>query len=73
MYKKKTKKNYVPTEQVIKLIGLYGSPPEDANVPLGYIWKLSKCVYGLNDASRFWYLTIKDELMKLGAGVSKYD
>ena len=31
---------------------VYLDPPKKANVPPGYIWKLSKCVYGLTDASR---------------------
>ena len=31
---------------------VYLDPPKEANVPPGYIWKLSKCVYGLTDASR---------------------
>ena len=52
---------------------VYLDPPKEANVPPGYIWKLSKCVYNLTDASRFWYLTLKEELMKSGAVVSKYD
>ena len=28
---------------------------------------MQKCVYGLADASRFWYLKFKEELIKLGA------
>ena len=52
---------------------VYLEPPKEANVPPGYIWKLSKCVFSLSDASRFWYLTLKEELLKSGAVVSKYD
>lgn len=52
---------------------VYLNPPKEANVPQGYIWKLSKCVYGLTDASRSWYLTLREELMKSGAIASKYD
>ena len=52
---------------------IYLFPPKEANVPTGYIWKLSKCVYGLTDASRSWYLTLREELVKLGATPSKYD
>ena len=37
------------------------------------IWKLNKVVYGLVDASRNWYLKVKEELSKLGAIGSKYD
>ena len=52
---------------------VYLSPPSEASVPEGYLWKLCKCAYGLSDASRTWYLTVRDELMKLGAVPSKYD
>ena len=52
---------------------VYLEPPKEAHVPPGYIWKLSKCVYGLSDASRSWYLTLREELLKSGAVVSKYD
>ena len=52
---------------------VYLDPPKEANVPLGYIWKLSKCVYRLTDAWRSWYLTLREELLKSGAVVSKYD
>ena len=52
---------------------VYLEPPKEANVPPGYIWKLSKCVYDLSDASRSWYLTLREELLKSGAVVSKYD
>ena len=52
---------------------IYFLPPKEANVPTGYIWKLSKCVYGLTDASQSWYLTLREELVKLGVTPSKYD
>ena len=31
------------------------------------VWKLNKTIYGLNDASRSWYLKLRDELLSLGA------
>ena len=37
------------------------------------MWKLQKCVYGLADACRYWYLRVKEELIKLGANVSSVD
>ena len=46
---------------------------KEANMPPGYIWKLSKWVYGLTDASRSWYPTPREELLKSEAVVSKYD
>ena len=36
------------------------------------IWKLNRTIYGLKDASRAWHLTIKAELVKLGAQISHY-
>ena len=32
----------------------------------GYVWRLKKSCYGLNDASRNWYLAIKETLNKMG-------
>ena len=52
---------------------VYLLPPPEAKCEKGKIWKLSKCVYGLSDASRSWYLTVKKELIKLGAEMSKLD
>ena len=37
------------------------------------LWELLKTVYGLNDASRTWCLCVKDEFIKFGACISKYD
>ena len=37
------------------------------------LWKLKKTVYGLADAPRMWFLTLRQELVKLGAKVSSYD
>ena len=48
-------------------------PPPEAKCESGKLWKLNKCVYGLNDASRSWYLTMKKELLSLGAEMSKLD
>lgn len=44
---------------------VYVKPPKEANT--NSIWKLKKCVYGLADASRYWYLKFREELIKLGA------
>ena len=46
-------------------------PPKEAQTDK--IWKLNKCVYGLGDASRYWYLKVREELCKLGARPSKLD
>ena len=37
------------------------------------IFGSSPSVYSLTDASKSWYLTLKEELLKSGAVVSKYD
>ena len=50
---------------------VYLRPPEEANT--NKIWKLQKYVYGLFDASWYWYLRAKEELIKLGANVSSVD
>ena len=57
-----------PIERVV-----FVEPPPEAKVPSRHIWKLLKCVYGLTDASRSWYLTVKNQLNKLGAVASKLD
>ena len=62
---------FLQSKNINRLV--YLDPPPEANVPSGYIWKLEKCVYGLTDASRSWYLTVKEELFNLGAVSSKYN
>ena len=37
------------------------------------VWSLKKCLYGLNDAPRSWYVKVKDSLISLGATQSIYD
>ena len=50
---------------------VYVRPPKEANT--SEVWKLQKCVYGLADASRFWYLKLKEKLIKLRALSSTLD
>ena len=45
---------------------VYLKPPAEAVDTGGKLWKLKKCVYGLNDAARAWYFTVRSELLKLG-------
>ena len=66
-----TKIAFLQSKELDQLV--YLVPTKEANVPPGYISKLSECVYGLTDASKSWYLTLKEELLKSGAIVSKYD
>ena len=37
------------------------------------LWKLKTTVYGSVDAARSWYMTVKEELLKLGAKMPKFD
>ena len=39
----------------------------------GFVWKLNTCVYGLNDASKTWYFSMRDGLVKLGVKPSLYN
>ena len=50
---------------------IFLKPPNEANTTK--IWKLKKCVYGLNEAARMWYLRLSKELVSLGMKKSKYD
>lgn len=51
---------------------IYLKPPKEGKCT-GKLWRLNKCVYGLEDASRFWYFRVKEELIRLGCKMSKYD
>ena len=42
-------------------------PPMEAKTKS--IWRLKKCVYGLNEAARMWYLRVSNELILLGMQV----
>lgn len=48
-------------------------PPEEAGVKDGRIWKLRKCLYGLADASRQFYISVREVLLKSGCKHSIYD
>ena len=50
---------------------VFVKPPKEANT--SKIWRLNKCVYGLADASRYWYLKFREELVKLGAKPCPFD
>ena len=45
-------------------------PPE---VKSNKIWKLKKTIYGLSDASRMWYLRVKEVLREMNCSMSIYD
>ena len=46
-------------------------PPKEANT--NKLWKLNTTVYGLCDAPREWYLSVKKELLATGCVKSRYD
>ena len=50
---------------------VYTRPPTETAT--NKVWKLQKCVYGLGDASRYWYLRVKEELINLSGNVSSTD
>ena len=45
---------------------VYLKPPKKAMCSKNVLWKLNKCIYGLNDASRVWYFTLRTFLIGLG-------
>lgn len=51
---------------------VYLRPPPEADEDKR-LWHLKTCVYGLNDASRYWYLRTREVLFGLGMKASKYD
>ena len=51
---------------------IYIEPPSEAHAK-NKLWKLDKCVYGLNDAARMWYFTVWEELESLGCRRSVFD
>ena len=52
---------------------VYVQPPAEAGCPIDKIWRLKRCAYGLNDAARNWYFTMKNFLLKLGCVQIKTD
>ena len=46
-------------------------PPKEAQTDK--LWLLLKPVYGLGDASRLWYLTVREKLKNLNSQISKFD
>ena len=47
-------------------------PPEEVGTS-GVLWKLKRCIYGLNDAPRAWYDRLRNELIKLDGKTSLFD
>ena len=51
---------------------IYVVPPKEIKEE-GVIWKLNKVAYGLGDASRNWFFSVKEDLTKLNCKQSKLD
>ena len=51
---------------------VYLSPPKEMKRE-GFIWRLKRCLYGLNDAARQFYQTVTECLINLGCFQSKLD
>ena len=48
-------------------------PPAEADIEPGYIWKLKRCLYGLSDAAKQFYNSVKHELLRLHCKISNLD
>jgi hypothetical protein len=51
---------------------VFVKPPKEAGL-IDKLWKLNKCLYGLKDASRKWYMRILTKLKELGFKKSPLD
>jgi len=51
---------------------IYLRPPKEVGKK-GVVWHLKKCVYGLTDASLYWYKKVCDVLKSCGARISSVD
>ena len=51
---------------------VFVEPPKDQKKE-GKIWKLNKCVYGLDDAARSWFLEVENDLKEMGCKQSRID
>lgn len=52
---------------------VYVKPPTEADTADGFVWKLNHCLYGLNDAARQFYDSVREELLRSECHQSKLD
>ena len=52
---------------------IYIKPPKEAEMEDGHLWKLKKCLYGLNEAARQFYQSVAECLSSLGCTKSALD
>ena len=50
---------------------IFLTPPKEANT--NKLWRLKKCVYGINDAGKKWYNEIRRNLVQIGFRISLLD
>ena len=48
-------------------------PPSEAKVPDNMVWKLNRCLYGLNDAARQFYNSVVTKVTSLGCEKSRLE
>ena len=47
-------------------LDIYLKPSKESDTPPGKIWKLQHCLYGLKDGARQFFMSVQEELLKLG-------
>ena len=52
---------------------VYIKPPRESSAAQGIVWKLKHGLYGLKDGARQFYLSVKEELFKLGCKMCEID
>lgn len=65
------KSAFLQGKQLERLVTM--TPPREANVTKGKLWKLKVALYGLDDASLQFFFKCKEELLKLGCKQSTHD
>ena len=61
---------FIQGQQIARDLFIF--PPKEFRKK-GYLWKLRKVVYDLNDASRSWYLKVSQVLKELKMKSTKFD
>ena len=52
---------------------VFVKPPREASTGKDVVWKLKKCLYGLSDASRQFYLSVRERMLSVGCLQSKVE
>ena len=52
---------------------MYIKPPRESSAGQGIVWKLKHGLCGLKDGARQFYLSVKEELFKLGCKMCDID